>query len=104
MRDALCVAPRTAVILTVLFDVTVLVLTLNVAIVEPAETVTLAGTVATFVLLLDSVTTAPAAGAGPFNVTVPVEVVPPRTEVGFRETEVRVAAVTVKFAVRVVLL
>lgn len=88
--------------ITILFDVTVVVLTAKVAVVEPVETVTLAGTVATFVLLLDSVTNAPAAGAGPFRVTVPVEVPPPFTEVGFSETEVRVAAVTVNIAVRVV--
>jgi hypothetical protein len=68
-------------------DTTGLVLTVNVAVVELAATVTLAGTVATAVLLVVSVTTAPPAGAGPLNVTVPVEEVPPVTIVGFRLTE-----------------
>jgi hypothetical protein len=43
----------------------------KVALVAPAGTVTLAGTVATAVLLLDRVTTVPPDGAGLFNVTVP---------------------------------
>jgi len=79
-----------------------MVVTVKVAVVEFAAIVTLAGTAAEAVLLLDSVTSAPPAGAGPLSVTVPVEGVPPRTEVGLSETEVRVAAVTVKLAVRVV--
>ena len=73
-------------------------MTVKVAVVALAATVTLAGTVAAAVLLLDSVTTAPAAGAGPFNVTVPVDGVPPITVVGLKLTEVNVAAVTVRVA------
>ena len=80
-----------------------LVVTVKVAVVAFAATVTLAGTCAAAVLLLDRVTTAPPAGAGPFKVTVPVEEVPPITEAGFRVTELSVAAVTVKVAVRVAL-
>ena len=99
---ALCVAPRVAVIVTLLYKPTVYVFTAKVAVVAPDGIVTLEGTVATAVLLLDSVTTAPAPGAGPFKVTVPVEEPPPRTEVGLKETEVSVAAVTVWVAVRVV--
>ena len=57
--------------------VTTLVLTVKVALVAPAGTVTLEGTVAAAVLLLESVTCAPPAGAGPLSVTVPVEEFPP---------------------------
>jgi hypothetical protein len=63
---------------------------LNVAVVAPASTVTLAGTVAATVLLLDSVTVlcavVPAAGAS--NVTAAVEfAAPPSTLVGFNERD-----------------
>src|SRR2546425_13131379 len=64
---------------------TALVVTVNVTLVAPTGTVTLAGTVAAE-LLLDSVTCAPPSGAGPFSVTVPVELPvdapPPVTGVG----------------------
>ena len=56
---------------------TVLVVAVNVAVVAFAATVTLAGTVAAEVLLLERVTTAPPDGAGPFSVTVPVELLLP---------------------------
>jgi hypothetical protein len=66
------------------------VLTLNVALLAPARTVTLAGTLAA-PLLLESMTCAPPAGAGPLNVTVPVEnCTPPRTLEGFSVSEERV--------------
>lgn len=65
---------------------TALVLTVNVALVAPAATVTLEGTLATVVLLLESVICAPPAGAGPLSVTVPVEEFPPVTLVGFSES------------------
>jgi hypothetical protein len=65
------------------------VLTVNVAVVAPAATVTLAGTLAAVVLLLESVTSAPPAGAGALSVTVPVEELPPVTLVGFTESEER---------------
>ena len=78
-----------------------LVVTVNVAVVAPATTVTLAGTCAAGVLLRDRVTTAPPAGAGPLNVTVPVEEVPPITVLGLRLTELAVAAVTVNVVVLV---
>ena len=79
---------------------TATVVTVNVALVAPAATVTLVGTVATDVLLLLSVTTAPPVGAALLNVTVPVEELPPVTLVGFRLTPERAApgAVTVRFA------
>ena len=89
--------------LTVIDAATALVLTVNVALVAPAATVTLAGTLAAVVLLLESVTVAPPAGAAPLKVTVPVEEFPPVTLVGFSESEERVgggggAAVTVSEA------
>ena len=77
------------------------VVTLNVAVVAFGAMVTPAGTLAAAVLLLPSVTSAPPAGAGPFSVTVPVDELPPRTDVGLNETELSVAAVTVKVAVLV---
>ena len=90
-------------IVTVTLLATGLVLTVKVAEVALAGTVTLAGTCAAALLLLDSVTTAPPVGAGMFSVTVPVEEVPPTTEVGFRATELTPFAITVRPAVRLVL-
>ena len=77
------------------------VLTLKVALVAPAGTITLEGTLAA-PLLLESATCAPPAGAGPLSVTVPVEDVPPITLVGFRvseETVGRGGGVTVRIIV-----
>src|SRR5467141_4536210 len=74
---------------TVVDVATALVVTVNVALVAPAPTVTLDRTLATVVLLLESVTCAPPAGAGPLSVTVPVEEFPPVTLVGFSESEER---------------
>ena len=82
------------------------VLTVNVALLAPAGTVTLGGTLPA-PLLLASATCAPLAGAGPLSVSVPVEdCTPPITLVGFSESEERVgggggAAVTVSEAVLV---
>src|SRR5436853_3783986 len=69
---------------------TALVLTVNVALLAPAATITLVGTVATALLPLERETVAPPAGAGPLNVTVPVEGDPPVTLVGFSVSEERV--------------
>ena len=69
---------------------TALVLTVNVALVAPAATVTLDGTRAAAVLLLESVTVAPPAGAAPLSVTVPVDEFPPVTLVGFSESDERI--------------
>lgn len=55
------------------------VVMVNVAVVDPPGTVTLAGTVASEVLLLVRLTTVPPAGAGFFRVTVPVGVAPFKT-------------------------
>src|SRR5258706_111843 len=74
---------------TVVDAATALVLTVNVALVAPAATVTLGGTVAAAVLLLESATVAPPAGAARLSVTVPVEEFPPVTLVGFSERDER---------------
>jgi hypothetical protein len=70
--------------------VTLLVLTVNVALLAPAKTVTLAGTLAAPLSLVSS-TCAPPVSAGPLNVTVPVEdCAPPVTLVGFNVREDKV--------------
>ena len=75
------------------------------AVSAPAATVTLAGTLATVALLLDSVTTAPPAGAAVVKVTVPVLAVPPATLVGVTVNKDKLDAagggLTVNTAVRV---
>jgi hypothetical protein len=81
------------------------VLTVKVALVAPAGTITLEGTLAA-PLLLESATIAPPAGAGPLSVTVPVEDWPPKTFAGFSVSEETVgggggAGVTVSEADRV---
>jgi len=71
--------------------VTTLVLTVNVALLAPAATVTLAWTVATAVLPLMRETIAPPLRAGPLSVTVPVaDCAPPVTLVGFSVSKERV--------------
>ena len=70
-----------------------LVVTANVALLAPAGTVTLAGTVAANVLSLPSDTIEPPpVGAGPLSVTVPVEGLPPTTVDGFTPKELNAAA------------
>jgi hypothetical protein len=76
VRTALLVPPYVPVIVADVDVETTLVVTANVAVVAPAVIVILPGTCAD-VLLLDNVTTTPAAGAIPFRVTVPVEGLPP---------------------------
>jgi hypothetical protein len=82
---------------------TVDVLTVKVALLAPAGTITLKGTLAA-PLPLESITVAPPAGAGPLRVTVPVDdCTPPITLVGFSINEDTVgggggAAVTVSEA------
>ena len=75
------------------------VVAVNVAVIVPAVTVTLAGTAAAAVLLLVSVTTTSPGRAAAFNVTVPVEFArPPMTDVGLTDTE-RSNGLTVSVAV-----
>ena len=77
---------------------TVDVFTVKVALLLPAGTVTLEGTLAA-ALLLESITCAPPKGAGPLRVTVPVEdCTPPMTLVGFNVSEETVGGVTVSEA------
>lgn len=84
-----------AEITTLVFEKTRWVLTVKFALTFPAATVTLDGTVATEVLLLESVTIAPPEGAAAVRVTVPVELFPPLTLVGF---SVRDESVTLPLA------
>ena len=94
-----CVPPlRVPVIVAVVEVETALVETVKVADVVPAATVTFACNVAEALLEL-RVTTAPEGPAGPLSVTVPVEVLPPTTDVGFSDRPDRVAALIVSVAV-----
>ena len=86
----------TAEIVTDVLAVTGVVLTVNVAVLEPAATTTLAGAVAAALLLL-SVTVALTA-ATPVSVTVPVDVFPPASALGLRATEDKAGGFTVKLA------
>ncbi|HEX2729270.1 MAG TPA: hypothetical protein VHM16_05910, partial [Rubrobacteraceae bacterium] len=67
--------------------VTALVETVKVALVEPAGTVTLGGTVAAAVLSLDRSITKPPVGAAEERATVPVAESPPTTSVGLTVSE-----------------
>src|SRR5262249_6183350 len=62
--------------------VTELVLTVKVALLAPPGMLTLAGTVAAAVLLLERLTTTPDDGAAALSVTVPCDGLPPTTLVG----------------------
>jgi hypothetical protein len=93
------------VTVTAVVEATELVVAVKAAVVAPAATVTDAGTWAAAVFELVSVTTVPPIGAGLSRVTVPVDEVPPRTEVGFMLTPLSAAAgVTVNTAVWLTLL
>jgi hypothetical protein len=93
--------PADAEIVTEVELLTLLVETVKVALVAPAGTVTLAGTVATPVLLLASVTSVPPDGATPLSVTVPCEVLPPLTEVALSAKEARGTGAGAGFTVNV---
>lgn len=94
-----------AVIVADWFVPTATVVAVKVAVVAPAATVTVAGTL-TVELFEESDTLWPPAGAAALSVTVPVELVPPTTVVGFSETldtpiglTVRVPVAELPFAV-----
>ena len=78
----------------VIVPATSLVATLNVALVAPAGTMTLAGTVSGSPAV--SVTSAPPAGAGAVRRAVPVTEFPPTTLAALNETVERAIRVTVK--------
>jgi hypothetical protein len=79
---------------------TAVVETANVALVLPAATVTDEGTDAAEELLLDKETASPPLGAALLSVSVPWELVPPVTLVGFRLTEPNsIAGETVRVAI-----
>ena len=73
-------------IVAVVVVVTDVVVTVKFALVDPAVTVTLLGTLAEE-LLLESATTVPPEGAAADSVTVPWEELPPVTLVGFKVSE-----------------
>jgi uncharacterized membrane protein len=87
VKVADCVVPYVPEIVEVVVVETALVVTLKVALDNPAAIVTLAGTCAAVVLLLERVTTAPPVGAAPLSVTVPVDPLPPTTLAGLTVTE-----------------
>jgi hypothetical protein len=78
---------------------TALVVTEKVLEVVPADTLTLAGTVAIFVSELLNVTTAPPAGAGIARITLPVDETPPITLAGLTD---RVKAALTSLTVTVI--
>jgi len=85
VSTAVFVVPASVVeIVTEALAATLWVVTANVALVVPAATITDAGTDAAAELLLESVTTEPPDGAGPFRVTVAVLVPAPVNDVGLR--------------------
>ena len=77
---------------------TAVVVMVKVADVAPAATLTLAGTVAE-VLLLERLTLRPPVGAALPRVTVPVDELPPATDVGFTATDETTGGFTVNAAV-----
>ena len=88
-----------AEMVAVVLAVTLVVLTVNVPVVEPAAIVKEAGTVA-----FDCparVTTIPSFGAGAFIVTLPVELLPPLTVVGDKVSDKTVGGLMVRVAVSV---
>ena len=90
-------APTDPVIVAIVELDTATVLTVNVPVVLPAATVADAETVA-FVELLESFTTTPPVGAGPDNVAVPFEELPPASTAGESAIDASVGGVTVRTA------
>jgi hypothetical protein len=98
-KDPLAEAPpEVAVTFTVTLLLTARVVTLNVAVVAPAKTVTLDGMVAEE-LSPTRLTVTPPVGAGPEIVTVPWVVEPPRIDAGLNVTAVASGGFTESVAV-----
>lgn len=83
---------------TVVIVATALVVTMNVVVVLPAGTITEDWTCAAVLLLLERLTAAPPTGATPFSVTVPVELLPPVTNVGLSVILDSIGGFTVRVA------
>jgi len=89
-----------AVTVAVVGVLTAFVVTVNLPVVAPSATLTLAGTVADFELLASFTTIAPLLAPGSaFNVTKPLALVPPATVAGVIESAVTVNGFTVRTAV-----
>ena len=89
--------PYVAVTDTTVAVLSGVVVTVKVALVWPAATVTLAGVVAA-VLLSCNLTSAPPGGAGPLSIKVPVELFPPVTGLGLKVTADTRRGLTVRAA------
>jgi hypothetical protein len=81
---------------------TAAVVAVNVALVAPAGTLTLAGTLVAVALLV-SKTPAPPAGAALLSMTVPVEALPPVTLAGLSTSVARLAGAATGVSVSVAL-
>ena len=92
------IAPRLALIWTIVFEVTFAVAIVNATEFCPAGIVTVAGKVAD-VELLANVMTMPPVGAGPLIRIVPVEVPPPATLEGLSSRPTSDTGLTVSVAV-----
>ena len=94
VREAAFVTPsQAAETVTLVFEAALPVSTLKLALLWPAGTVTLAGTMAMALSLVASVTTTPPDGAAPESITVPWDESPPLTVVGLSVSEDRLTAV-----------
>jgi hypothetical protein len=100
VRVAVVVAPLSVAVIVAVELTFVAVETVNVPVVAPAAIVTVAGGVA-WLVDEDRATTRPPVGAGLEIVTVPVELVPEVTVLGFSVRLTNVGAVTAKTAVAV---
>jgi hypothetical protein len=80
--------PAAAVIVTDVVDAVWMVVAMKIALVAPAATVTLTGTLTNAPLLLLSVTTTPPAGAAAPSTTIPRAAAPPTMRDGRKATPV----------------